>query len=153
MIRRRLLQEVINAMGNINIGSQTPDNNILNMFYALENGTAVTGEFSVASALSSGEHAIFETGLEDINGLCIINESYDGSTNNNENVVLAIAHFTSGELNHALTYLTKGTAAASFLSRCSYRIENGALYVTPTFGSNTQYTPFAPNTVYRWIAW
>lgn len=152
-LRRRLLMEVEKVMGGINIGSDIPGNNILNMFYALEKGTAKTGEFAFENPLPSGEHLIFESGLVDINGLCIINESYDGIAKSEEFTALSFGFFEEGELVVATLLTSKNTASSSFLARCGYRIESGSLYVTPTFGNNANYTPFRAGTVYRWIAW
>lgn len=152
MIRRRLLQGV-KAMGNIQIGSQTPENNILNMFYALENGTAKTGEFSFDTALPSGEHLIFESGLTDIKGLCIIDTGYDGYAKSEETTAFSLGFFEGGELVIATLLNSKNTATISFLARCNYRIDNGGLYVTPIFGGNKNYTPFRAGATYRWIAW
>lgn len=141
----------------MNIGIAEPQNNIGNMFYALENGTAKTGQFTLEEPLPSGEKLIFDSGLADIKGMCIYDESVSAITNGNtpETVLFTIGFFDDEVFIYGFTRLSisGGNANNGFLVRCTYRIESGKLFVNPNFGSNANYTPFTPNHTYRWVAW
>lgn len=140
--------------------------NLLNMFYALENGTAKTGEFTLSTALPNSETLVLSTGLSELNGLFICAEKQStyitGATP--ENVLIALILRENGTSKYAFTRITKymdivsGNNASSgaigqFLVRSSYRIDGGNLYVTASFNANNTYTPFRSGITYRWVAW
>lgn len=137
------------------IGKDYPENNITNMFYALENGTAKTGIVNFDRALSS-ETLIFDTDLQTIRGVCIYDEDISAQNEGPtpENTLLAIGFFENGVYKYGVTRMTSNnTVSAVFLTRCTYRIDGGKLYVTPNFAGNTNYTPFYPGHNYRYIVW
>lgn len=149
MLRRRMMMEVL----SMTIGKDYPENNITNMFYALENGTAKTGIVNFDRALSS-ETLIFDTDLQTIRGVCIYDEDVSSPAEGSEYTLISIGFFDNGTYKYGIT---KGSvpnqSSINFLVRCSYRVEGGSLYVTPTFAGNLNYTPFCPSHNYRWIVW
>ena len=152
-MRRRMMMEVLTGM---NIGKNYPESNIANMFYALENGIAKTGIINYDAALPTGEKLVFSTDIDVIRGICIYDEDVSSPNEGNspENTFIAIGFFDNGHYKYGMTRSSaKGVVLTGFLIRCSYRIENGSLYVSPTFGSNANYTPFCPGHNYRWIVW
>ena len=151
MLRRRTMMEVL----SMSIGKDYPNGNISNMFYALENGIAKTGTFNFEKAISS-EIMVFDVDIETIRGICIYDEDIsvpnEGSTP--ENTLLAIGFFENGVYKYGVTRTTSNNAvSAVFLTRCTYRIDGGKLYVTPNFAGNTNYAPFYPGHNYRYIVW
>lgn len=152
--------------GGSSIGIQnTPIPNILNMFYALEHGTAATGEFTPASAFPSTSTEVFDTGLTTVHGIFIADESQatlnTGSTP--ENTLFAIV-FNPGSNtgDYALTRLTNNMAYGTntsginrgFLNRVTaWEVTGGKLYITCQYNSNDNYTPFHSGHTYRWVAW
>ena len=152
--------------GGMQIGIQTPIPNILNMFYALENGTAKTGEFTLSQAIPNTETEILNTGLSTVNGLFIADESQATVATGNvpENTLFAIVFepTSSGTATYAFTRLTmqmfydqtsNSGGNRGFLNRCSWRVTGGVLYITANFNSNDNYTPFHSGHTYRWVAW
>lgn len=152
--------------GGMQIGIQnTPIPNILNMFYALEHGTATTGEFTLAQAIPNKETEILDTGLSTVNGLFIADESQATLTTGNlpENTLFAVVFepTDTGTATYAVTRPTMqmyyGTSSAGahkgFLNRCTWRVDGGVLYVTGEFNKNGDYTPFHSGHTYRWVAW
>ena len=150
---------------NIKIGiANTSIPNILNMFYALENGTATTGEFTLAQSIPNTSTLIFDTGLSTVNGLFIADESQatlnTGATP--ENTLLAIVFnptsstgtYAMTRLNTRLSYGASGGQNTSFLNRVSaWEVSGGKFYATGTYNRNNNYTPFYPGHTYRWVAW
>lgn len=137
------------------IGKDYPENNISNMFYALENGIAKTGTFNFETAISS-ETMVFDVDIETIRGICIYDEDISDQNEGNtpENTLLSIGFFENGIYKYGVTKSASNNAvSAFFLVRCSYRIDGGSLYVTPNFAGNTNYTPFCPGHNYRYIVW
>jgi hypothetical protein len=145
----------------IRIGQNSPIN-ILNMFYALENGTAKTGEFTIASYLPNTETLIFSSGLEEIKGYMIIDVDWewDGTLRSkpeyttfnfrlfDANMGFCLNNTTSAaqeDLIHGIS----GTHVVRGVSRC----DGGDLYVKANFSHNADYTPFMINHRYIWIAW
>ena len=152
--------------GGSSIGIQnTPIPNILNMFYALEHGTAATGEFTLAQAIPNTSTEILDTGLSTVHGLMIVDES-QGTLNTGgspENLLFGIA-FNPGATTadysfyRATSYMEYGTnpngVLRGFLPRVnSWEVTNGKLYVTAAFNRNDTYTPFHSGHTYRWVAW
>lgn len=140
----------------MNIGKNYPESNITNMFYALENGIAKTGIINYEYALPSGETLVISTGIQVIHGICIYDEDISSPDQNSipENIFISIGFFDNGNFKYGVTRSSAlNVVGSSFLVRCSYRIENGNLYVSPNFANNANYTPFYPGHNYRWIVW
>lgn len=151
---------------NIEIGIQnTQIPSILNMFYALEQGTAKTGEFTLAQAIPNTSTEILDTGLSTVHGLMIVDESQDtlNTGNTPENLLFAIA-FNPGATTadysfyRTTTQMAYGTntngVGRGFLPRVSsWEVTNGKLYATASFSRNDNYTPFHSGHTYRWVAW
>lgn len=143
--------------------TDTSIGNILNMFYALENGTAVTGEFTLSSALPNTSTLVFSTGLSTVNGLFVADESQStlntGTTPENTLFSLIFNPTSDGSGDYTITRLTtkmsyNGAGTANtFLNRCSWTLTDGDLYVTASYNSSANYTPFYPGHTYRWVAW
>lgn len=140
----------------IQIGQNTPSPNWVNLFYALEHGTASTGEFTLASALPGGENLIFASGLAEISGIIIIDTDRTAPETGGmpEATWFSFALLAQGELIYGvLRNSVSGSSTSSFLSRCTWRIDGGDLYVTPTYANNANYTPFQVEHKYRWVVW
>lgn len=150
----------------IRIGiANTPIPNILNMFYALENGTAKTGEFTLSQAIPNTSTLIFDTGLSTVNGLFIADETMatqqTGATP--ENTLWAIVFnptsntgsYAMTRITHSMTYGTNQNGVnRGFLNRVyAWEVTDGKLYVTGQYNRNSNYTPFYPGRTYRWVAW
>lgn len=151
---------------NIEIGiTNTPIPNILNMFYALENGTATTGEFTPAQSIPNTSTLILDTGLSTVNGLFIADESQATRNTDNtpENTLWAIVFnpgsstesYAMTRLNIQMGYGTNTSGInRGFLNRVSaWEVTNGKLYATGSYNRNKNYTPFYPGHTYRWVAW
>lgn len=150
----------------VQIGQNTKTPNILNLFWVLENGTAKTGEFTLASSLPNKETLIFDSGLSTIKGIFYVDADYVYTATDNKpeygvwglymkntegkNNVQAIGLST---YNAASTILGYVTAHNTFITRATYEIIGGALYVTATYNNHQEYTPFCPNHRYVWVAW
>ena len=149
----------------IEIGIQnTTIPNILNMFYALEQGTAKTGEFTLSQAIPNSEVEIFDTTLATVHGIFIADESQDtiNTANTPENALYALCFnpTSEGTCDYAYTKLTKAmdqtntnSVTGAFLPRATYRVSGGKLYCTGNFNRNDTYTPFHSSHTYRWVAW
>lgn len=139
----------------INIGENIIAPNILNLFYALENGHAVKGEFMLSEALPAGESLILDSGLEKLNGLFIVNtdvtakRSYDST-------LWAISFFVDGSVNFPTKCVTTSDGVLHNVPSNrlkEWRIDGGAFYVTPQYGGLASYTPYYPGHKYIWVAW
>lgn len=137
----------------VQIGQETPAPSFINLFYALEQGTAVTGTFTLASALS-GETLIFSSGLPALNGIMLVNTDRTTSLGA-EGVWISIALLSDGDIAFSSVLNTAYTATAGGIALRvnNYRFDGGDLYLTPTFPGNVQYTPFRVGENYRWVAW
>lgn len=161
---------------NIDIGQATPAN-ILNMFYALEQGTAKTGTFTLTTTLpNNAETLLFDTELTDVNGIAIFDEGYYSGVNTLSNysavqiLVLAKALVPA---NISKTYAGFNISENSNNANASayangvfddldgstairygyFRLTNGALYAKGQYNKHSVYTPLRANTTYRWVAW
>lgn len=149
----------------IKIGIKTTSiPNILNMFYALENGTATTGEFTLARTIPNTSTLIFDTGLSTVNGLFIADESQAtlNTGTSPENTLLAIVFnptsstgtYAMTRLNIRLSYGASGGLSTSFINRVSaWEVSDGKFYATGTYNRHSNYTPFSAGHTYRWVAW
>ncbi len=167
-----LASAIVNVSGGggsgIEIGkpiSQTTIPSILNLFYVLEQGTAVTGTFNLATAIPNSEVEVFDTGLTAVSGCFIVNESKNNYSTGNtpENVLFGLGFFdSSGSLLYGASRYTcqmvgtNGTTGVnrSWLgTRCTWRWDSGKLYATGNYDKNNNYTPFRSGQTYRWVAW
>lgn len=157
--------------GGIQIGVQnTPIPNILNMFYALEQGTAKTGTFTPSQALPNTEMEMFDTELTTVNGLFIADESQDvlNTGNTPENALFGFvidpvsddtaSNDTTGytyAANRTTTYLqnSKNGGSGRFLNRGAWRVASGVFYYTAPYNRNDNYCAFHSAHTYRWVAW
>ena len=155
----------------ISIGVQnTPIPNILNMFYALEHGTAKTGTFTPSQALPNTETEMFDTELTTVNGLFIADESQDvlntGSTP--ENILFAfvidpVSEDTSASDPQGYTYAasrittylqnSKNGGSGRFINRGAWRVASGVFYYTAPYNRNDNFCAFHSAHTYRWVAW
>lgn len=137
---------------------------LYNLFDAMSKGNAVCGNFTLASPLPSGSNLIFDTGLSFVRGFVLFDEDEDaGNPVDSCGCVNAIAFFADGVQSNVSSSLGSswdsgklhayGGTSWPFTRINSAAIENGALYVTPTFPGNASYTPFRANRKYVWLAW
>lgn len=140
----------------IQIGQDTPSPNWSNLFWALENGTAKTGTFVLASPLPD-ETLIVSSGLETISGIMLIDvDRTEYAETNVDGVWIGIGLLSEGELMAGFvlsTGINVNASKTSFIVRGTWRFDGGDLYVTPTYANNQSYTPFRPGETYRWVAW
>ena len=150
----------------IQIGQNTNAPNFLNLFWALENGTAKTGEFTLASNLPNTETLLIDTGLAAVNGFFYVNADYTytatGATPEYSVWGLYIANPDGLKPVHATglsTYIPNGTAVGYTISqanpfaRGTYRIDGGKVYVTAQYNNHGTYTPLWKGNRYVWVAW
>lgn len=139
----------------IQIGQETPSPNFMNLFYALEHGTAATGTFTLASPLS-GETLIFSSGLPALNGIMLVNTDRTEESSNEEGVWFSLGLMSEGALLFGVYRNTVGGSVptgSGIIVRGDWRIDGGDFYVTPYFNNNSQYSPFRVGENYRWVAW
>jgi hypothetical protein len=161
-----LVPKVLDIMGGGDVlGAGSPAGNLMaSMLYAITAGTAVTGEFTLETAIPNTETLIFDTNLETIKGFAFINVDWDGTTETgkernafgaaliNPNDGSAFLYAYSFSMNLA----TGGSLQDSSLPlrhTKSIRIDGGSFYAAGSYNGNANYTPFAPGMKYIWIAW
>ena len=164
--------------GGTQIGQATPTN-LLNMFYALEHGTAKTGTFTLATTLPNTDTVLFDTTISDPNGFVIFDtEYYQGveTTTSNFQAYQACIYAKCLVPYNRLNEYTFGfiginengvNANAGNWGGCTcsnldgtvvigyayWTLTNGVLTVKGQYNKHTTYTPFRAQTVYRWVAW
>ena len=141
--------------GGIKIGQETTSPNWSNLLWELENGTAKTGTFLLASPLGSGENLIFSSGLPSINGIMFMDtDRTEAGGSTSEGGWFSLGLFSDGVLLFSVFRNTSVTLSGpGIVARGKWRIDGGDFYVTPDFGGHSLYTPFRPNETYRWVAW
>lgn len=164
---------------NIDIGQASPAN-ILNMFYALEQGTASTGTFTMTQFLPNTDTLIFDSGLNDVNGFAIFDTSYssDHSSSHNFSAVqlmivtkFLVPYNRKNEFTYGCVSITENNANAQaslsgvvagnldnldgtgIIRFAYFTLTNGVLYAKGQYNRHNTYTPFNINTAYRWVAW
>lgn len=165
------------STGAIQIGLSTPVN-ILNMFHALETGTAVQGSFILDSTIPDTNILLCSTGLNSVNGIAIFDSSYyhgiDTSTTARsffQFVIIAkflVPYQQMTTYDYGIFGAIESPSAAKngyCVCNCSlldgteninyayWTLTNGNLYVKGNYNKHAQYTPFKANTLYKWIAW
>lgn len=137
--------------------------NVLELLYALEHNSLVTGEFTVASYFPANvESEILDTGLVDtVRGIIICDEQM-ANESGTENLIMNYGYIgsTLNENNEqpigtGTSFMRRrGDADPKFFGTrmSSVRIYQGKLYATPTYAQNN-YTYFQKNHTYRWFAW
>lgn len=158
---------------SVQIGEKTSYPNLANMFYALENGTAATGEFILTETLPNTETLIFDSGLSNIDGIFYVDCDYDYPHAGTANVntpeygvwgfymanpsgapdITAAGFSTFNTTSRWSLSSYNSSQNSSFIIRGSYRIDGGKLYVTANYNKHTSYTPFWNNHKYKWVAW
>lgn len=147
---------VLSKMGNaIQIGQNTPVN-ILNLFYALENGTANTGEFIIDNYLTKTETLLFSTGLDEIHGFMVVDADWYEGQLSGERTVLGL--YMNNNMSFRVNNAKDAKGYYSCLGgdpfvRASYRIDGGDVYCTAHFEGSAAYTPFEKNHRIIWVAW
>lgn len=160
----------------VQIGQSTPAN-ILNMFYALEQGTAHTGTFTLAQTLPNTEVTLFDTGFGDnLDGFAIFDTNFDYSSinsgSNARQLILIAKSIVPYGKRSDYTYAGFGISvqntpnsvqnfcgAAYFTGEddafqsARWSIRNGVIYAKGDYNNNWQYTPLRANTELLWIAW
>ena len=150
----------------IRIGQNTNTPNFLNLFWALENGTAKTGEFTLASNLPNTETLLIDTGLAAVNGFFYVNADYTytatGATPEYGVWGLYMLNPTGLAPVCAVglsTYIESGTShgypmySAKPFVRGDYRVDGGKVYVTATYNNHQSYTPLWKGNRHVWVAW
>lgn len=162
--------EALNSMtivsDNITIGENTVTPNFLNLFYALENNKAVTGEFTLADYLPDTETIIFDSGLSEINGFFYVDTDYAYTATGNAPEYgvwgLYMAHPTSkvgidvtmrGDSTFKTNIGYNVSAEGPFARASSWRIDNGAIYIKAVYNRHSHYTPFCAGHRIKWVAW
>lgn len=149
--------------GGTSIGKNT-DQNLAQMFYALENGTAVTGTTTFARALPNTEELIFSSGLNKLRGFFYMCDDVVGLNPGVNTSIMGYCLFDSnGDLLNPggvckFNGATNGNAnpvtnSRKFVNMGSVRFDGGDFYVTAEYNRNANYTPFAVGHTYRWVAW
>lgn len=145
------------------IGKNT-DQNLAQMFYALENGTAVTGTTTFAQALPNTEELIFSSGLSKLRGFFYMCDDVVGLNPGSNTSIMGYCLFDSnGDLLNPggvgkYNGYTNGNANPvtddrKFVNYAFVRFDGGDFYVKADYNRNATYTPFAPGYTYRWVAW
>lgn len=137
----------------VQIGQETPSPNFMNLFYALEQGTAATGTFTLASALSE-ETLIFSSGLSALNGILLVNTDRTKPLSGNEGVWFSLGLLSEGTVVFSVVMNTSNIGSVGdVVPRGTYRIDGGDFYVKPNYAGNKQYAPFRVGENYRWVVW
>lgn len=135
------------------------------MFYALENGTAKTGEFFFDSPLGAGENFIFDHGLEELNGIMIVDTEWSKTSQQFTNEFTVLGFYMKnrndgGYLSYAINNRTDKNRndtniidVNTFIIRATVNMKGTSVYAIPDFASHSAYTPFAPKHKYIWVAW
>ena len=162
------------AKTNIDIGASSPTN-LMNMFYALEHGTAKTGTFILAKTLPNTDVLLFDTQLNTVNGFAVFDtEFYQDLQVPSTTWQMWIAETSFVPYSHKNEYMygcaaiqEKQDAGTSQLGNgfvtnldgtvnhqyAYFTLTDGKLYARGQYNSHNQYTPLRANAVYRWVAW
>lgn len=140
--------------GGVDFGSDVSFN-IAQLFHRLATGNYVGGSFTLSSYLPNVDTTIVSTGLTTINGFCYIDITKDGYINANTPEYGVFAYYqTDGTT--TVSYLIKsnrGSVTGGFITRGTYRFENGDLIVKADYNKSSTYTPFYKDHTYNWVAW
>ena len=153
----------VSGGGGTSIGKNT-DQNLAQMFYALENGTAVTGTTTFAQALPNTEELIFSSGLSKLRGFFYMCDDVVGLSPGPNTSIMGYCLFDSnGDLLNPggvgkYNGYTNGNANPvtddrKFVNYGFVRFDGGDFFVKADYNRNATYTPFAPGYTYRWVAW
>lgn len=160
--------EGIQAGGGDIVGDNSVPNSVAGMLYAITSGTAKRGSFTLVSPLPKAEHLVFATELERINGFFIFADKYfeatTGPTDSFTGFALWFAdknvtddgEVQGSNLSETTNWSVLGNVMFLSVPHFSYataRIERGNLYIEPTYGGNSAYTPFGAGLTYYWFAW
>lgn len=157
------------------IGIQTPNANPLAMLYALENGTAKTGEFTLATTLPNTATTIFDAQDTTVKNFVIMAEGEEGintGMTTPAQFLMFMIWLQSSTLRQISTMpiscrndsisgysSIKNNADISIASSSTQLLSaywdwsNGVLECKGQYNQHAQYTPFKANITYRWVAW
>lgn len=157
------------------IGIQTPNANPLAMLYALEQGTAKTGEFTLATTLPNTATTIFDAQDTTVKNFVIMAEGEEGintGTTSPASFLIFMIWLQSSTLRQIFImpiscrddntsgYVSiKNNADISIASSSTPLLSaywdwaNGVLSAKGQYNKHASYTPFKANTTYRWVAW
>lgn len=161
--------------GGQQIGIQTPNANPLAMLYALEHGTAKTGEFTLATTLPNTAKTIFDAQDTSVKNFVIMAEGEEGintgtttpatflifmiwlqSSTLRQISIMPIScrnDNTSGYLSIKNKDDISIASSSTPLLYAYWDWVDGVLQVKAQYNKHVQYTPFKANTTYRWVAW
>lgn len=157
--------------GGVEVGSNNFPGSVSDMLNAIVSGTAKVGSFQLAKILSSTERElVFDTGLDNITNLVLINDGFPKNYIQNYNgygFAVWDGGFISGlsgatEVgNGSMRFLaiTQGFGIVSSTDKGNY--SRGWLYIDggKVFGlnennwNNAAYTCLTPNVKYWWVVW
>ena len=159
--------------GGQQIGVATPKANLLAMLYQLEQGTAKTGTFTLATTLPNTVVEIFDADDTTVKNFAIFAEDEDingtGTTNTTTygQFILwlesaTIRHIIAIPINdrndHAAYSVASNkdisidTGTVSFIY-AKWDFVDGVLSAKADYNKNATFTPFKANVTYRWVAW
>lgn len=142
------------GQGSVDFGSNVSFN-IAQLFHRLATGNYVGGSFTLSSYLPNVDTTIVSTGLTTINGFCYIDITKDGYINETTPEYGVFAYYQTDGTN-TVSYLIKsykGSVTGGFITRGTYRFENGDLIVKAEYNKSPTYTPFYKDHTYNWVAW
>ena len=162
--------------GGTDIGIDTPKANLLSMIYALNNGTAKTGTFTLPTTIPDTTTEIFDAGSSSVTQFVILKEGeITLDTANNPVQSFMVFWLQSSEIlerfaiQDTIRITTNNSNATIIGSDKDISVEtggsndwwvyahwtfaNGVLNVKGQYNKNATYTPFRANATYRWIAW
>ena len=158
----------------IDIGLQTPKANLLSMIYALNNGTAKTGTFTLTQTLPNTSVQIFDADDTTVTQFAIFKQGqvYLDTSNNPVQTYMMFWLQSSDVLERFEvpdTYKVPGNSlnvtiiapnndvsietGDTWWVYAHWTFSNGILNVQAQYNQNATYTPFRANETYRWVAW
>lgn len=161
----------VSGGGGTQIGIETPKANLLSMLYALEQGTAKTGTFTLSTTLPSTKQVIFDADDSTVKNFAIFEQNIGVEILESNNIMSKMRFWLYDESTSARTFFSVTdrvrasykdyvTATPSNVDLTStyydnsyWFFEDGVLSAQGQYNKHSQYTPFRANVVYRWIAW
>lgn len=161
--------------GGTQIGIETPKANLLSMIYALEQGTAKTGTFTLSTTLPNTATTIFDANDTTVTNFVIMAENVQATNTGTTNAATfamnlfwiqsqTLRQIFSSPLNNRQdnvgNYLSVAnnkdisiTSSSNAYISAYWDWSNGVLSVKAQYNKHTTYTPFASGVTYRWVAW
>jgi len=161
--------------GGTQIGIEMPKANLLSILYALEQGTAKTGTFTLSTTLPSTATTIFDANDTTVTNFVIMAENVQATNTGTSNAATFVMNLFwiqsqtlrqifSSPLNNrqdnVSNYLSVAsnkdisiTSSSNSYISAYWDWSNGVLSVKAQYNKHTTYTPFASGVTYRWVAW